>query len=91
MTPLRPATPYTVALGVVGVLTYHVTRPWRWLYLGASLLWFAVPLVTDPDFTAIGHFSALLIGLAAYPLTRGRTAPQWNPATERQRRRVRAQ
>ncbi|MGW1740138.1 rhomboid-like protein [Nocardia sp. NPDC001965] len=76
--------------GIVGILTYHVARPWRWLYLGASLVWFAVPLATDPTFTALGHFSALSIGLAAYPLTRARTAPQWNPAVEWQRRRARA-
>ncbi|MET8795947.1 rhomboid-like protein [Nocardia sp. NPDC004568] len=76
--------------GIVGVLTYHVARPWRWLYLAASLLWFAVPLVTDPNFTAIGHFSALLIGLAAFPLTWGRTAPQWDPAAEWRRHRARA-
>ncbi|MGW5381006.1 rhomboid-like protein [Nocardia sp. NPDC003963] len=74
--------------GVVGVLTYHVARPWRWPYLGAILGWFAVPLLLDPTFTALGHFSALLLGLAAYPLTRGRTAPEWNPATAWQRRRV---
>ncbi|MGW4094415.1 rhomboid-like protein [Nocardia sp. NPDC004750] len=74
---------------IIGVLTYHVARPWRWLYLGAVLVWFAIPLLIHPTFTGIGHFSALLIGLAAFPLTRGRTAPDWNPS-DIWRRRVHA-
>ena len=66
--------------GIVGVLTYRVARPWRWLYLAGILIWFGIPLLTDPTFTDIGHFSALSIGLAAYPLTRGRTPPPRNRA-----------
>ncbi|MFI2283690.1 rhomboid-like protein [Nocardia beijingensis] len=71
---------------IIGVLTYHVARPSRWLYLGGILVWFTIPLLIHPTFTGIGHFSALLIGLAAFPLTRGRTAPDWNPATMWQHR-----
>ncbi|WP_051021039.1 rhomboid-like protein [Nocardia araoensis] len=71
---------------IIGVLTYHIARPWRWLYLGGILTWFAIPLLIHPTFTGIGHFSALLIGLAAFPLTRGRTAPDWNPAAVWRRR-----
>ncbi|MCX5046558.1 hypothetical protein OG921_25635 [Aldersonia sp. NBC_00410] len=61
--------------GVIGVLTYHVARPWRWGYLGAVLLVYGAPLVLDPDFTELGHFSSILIGLAFYPMVRGRGEP----------------
>lgn len=66
-------------VGVIGVLTYFVARPWRWLHLGAALVWFAVPVVAHHKFTAVGHLVALLIGLALYPVTRGRADPQWAP------------
>lgn len=63
--------------GVVAVLTYYVPRPWRYVYLFAVLVIYAVPLVTGPTFTDTGHFTAVLIGLACYPLThdRHRTKP----------------
>jgi hypothetical protein len=61
--------------GVIGVLTYHVAGRWRWLYLAAVLLVYGLPLLTDLNFTAIGHFSSVLIGLAFYPLARGRGEP----------------
>jgi len=32
------------------------------------------------DFTAIGHFAAILIGLCFYPLARERKRPPLNPA-----------
>lgn len=56
--------------GVAAVLTYRIRSPWRWGYLIALLVIFAVPLLLHPDFTAIGHAAAVLIGLACYPLTR---------------------
>ncbi|HEX5143031.1 MAG TPA: rhomboid-like protein [Mycobacterium sp.] len=66
-------------VGIIGVLTYHIARPWRWLYMAGVTVAFGIMLGLDPDFTAIGHFSALLVGLACYPLTVGRHSPPWNP------------
>jgi hypothetical protein len=69
--------------GIVGVLTYRVPRPWRWVYLAAVLIGFGLPLVIGVDFTDIGHFSAVVIGLAAYPLTCGRVPPPTKSAPEK--------
>ncbi|MEU8506822.1 rhomboid-like protein [Streptomyces brevispora] len=66
--------------GVVAVLTYYVPRPWRYFYLFAVLVIYGVPLFTSATFTDIGHFSAVLIGLACYPLTRGRDKTKPAPA-----------
>ncbi|MFE9853870.1 rhomboid-like protein [Streptomyces sp. NPDC005780] len=63
--------------GIVAVLTYYVARPWRYVYLFAVLVIYGVPLVTGATFTDVGHFTAALIGLACYPLTR--TAHKTNP------------
>jgi len=59
-------------VGIVGVLTYRVPRRWRWLYLVIALVVFGAFLAVKHDFTNLGHFTALLIGLACYPLTRSR-------------------
>lgn len=59
-------------VGMIGVLTYRVPRRWRWLYLAGAVVVFGVMLAVKRDFTNVGHFSALLIGLACYPLTRPR-------------------
>ena len=76
-------------VGVMGVLTYHIARPWRWGYLAVLLLIFGFPVLTmdriELSFTAIGHFAALLIGLAFYAITRERTRPQLSPAHLRER------
>ena len=64
--------------GVIAVLTYRIAAPWRYVYLAVVLLVFARPLTASPTFTDVGHFIAALIGLACYPLTRGRGKP-WNP------------
>ncbi|HEY5853491.1 MAG TPA: rhomboid-like protein [Aldersonia sp.] len=67
--------------GVVAVLTYRIARPWRWWYLMGVLAVYAAPLVlSEITFTEVGHFSAVLIGLACYPLTWSRPGP-WNPMT----------
>ncbi|MEU0633868.1 rhomboid-like protein [Streptomyces sp. NPDC005989] len=58
--------------GVVAVLTYRIPRPWRYVYLFAVLVFYGIPLVAGPSFTDLGHFTAVLIGLACYPLTRSR-------------------
>ncbi|MFH8339848.1 rhomboid-like protein [Streptomyces sp. AM6-12] len=64
--------------GVVAVLTYRIAPPWRYAYLAVVLAVFALPLAGSPTFTDTGHFLAMLIGLACYPLTRGR-GKAWNP------------
>ncbi|NDK89978.1 hypothetical protein GYA93_10350 [Gordonia desulfuricans] len=69
---------FLAAIG--GVLTYHIARPWRWLYLAGVVVVFGVPLLTHVTFTGIGHALSALIGLAWYPITRGCPAPQWNPS-----------
>ncbi|MER5885069.1 rhomboid-like protein [Streptomyces sp. NPDC001941] len=66
--------------GVVGVLVYRLAPPWRWLYLAVVLVVYATPLLSSVTFTDIGHFTALLIGLGCYPLTRGRPGGPWDPA-----------
>ncbi|MFF4019493.1 rhomboid-like protein [Streptomyces sp. NPDC001843] len=64
--------------GVMAVLTYRIATPWRYGYLAAVLVLFTVPLATGPTFTDVGHFVSVLIGLACYPLARGR-GKTWNP------------
>jgi hypothetical protein len=66
-------------VGVIAVLAYHVATPWRWGYLAILIAVFAVPLIIDANFTAIGHFSAIFIGLLFYPVARGRGGPPVNP------------
>ena len=71
-------------VGVMAVLTFHIARPWRWGYLGVLFVIFGFPLVTmdrhDFNFTSIGHFAAILIGLCFYPMARERKRPPLNPA-----------
>jgi hypothetical protein len=71
-------------IGVMAVLTYHIARPWRWGYLGVLFVIFGFPLITmnhhELNFTAIGHFAAILIGLCFYPMARERKRPPLNPA-----------
>jgi hypothetical protein len=61
-------------VGVIALLAYRIARPWRWVYLAILITVFVVLLITQFNFTAIGHFSAIFIGLLFYPLTRRRTA-----------------
>ncbi|MFI6491395.1 rhomboid-like protein [Streptomyces sp. NPDC050564] len=58
--------------GVIAVLTYRIALPWRYPYLLAVLAVYGVPLATGRTFTDLGHFISVLIGLACYPLVRGR-------------------
>jgi hypothetical protein len=71
-------------VGVMAVLTYHIARPWRWGYIGVLFIIFGFPLITtdriELNFTAIGHFASLLIGLCFYPMARERKRPSLNPA-----------
>ncbi|MGW2654740.1 rhomboid-like protein [Streptomyces sp. NPDC001478] len=66
--------------GVVAVLTYYIARPWRPLYLFTVLVIYGIPLATSPTFTDIGHLTAVLIGLACYPLTRAHPETKPTPA-----------
>jgi hypothetical protein len=68
---------YAIA-GVIGVLTYRIAVPWRYLYLAVVLGVFGLPLADGPTFTDFGHFLSLLIGLACRPLVPGR-GKTWNP------------
>ncbi|MFJ8505847.1 rhomboid-like protein [Streptomyces avermitilis] len=64
--------------GVVAVLTYRIAAPWRYVYLVVVLAVYGGSLAASPTFTDFGHFLALLIGLACYPLARG-GGKAWNP------------
>ncbi|MGB3602905.1 rhomboid-like protein [Gordonia sp. (in: high G+C Gram-positive bacteria)] len=58
---------------VIGVLSYYLPRPWRWIYIAGAVVVFCGPLLDLPvSFTAVGHASALAIGFACYPLVRGK-------------------
>lgn len=67
-------------VGVIAVLAYHIAPPWRWGYLAVLIGVFTVPLIIHLNFTAIGHFSAIFIGLCFYPMARGRGQPAVDPA-----------
>ena len=67
-------------VGVIAVLSYHIVQPWRWGYLAILILIFVVPLILKPNFTAIGHFAAIFIGLCFYPLARHRDRTPLDPA-----------
>ncbi|WP_186626450.1 rhomboid-like protein [Rhodococcus sp. BP22] len=64
--------------GVIAILTYRIASPWRYVYFAGVLVFYAVPLFVDVNFTAVGHFTAVLLGLCCYPLTRSRDGV-WSP------------
>lgn len=66
-------------VGLVGVLTYHVAKPWRWAYLVLVVALFGVTALVDPTFTQWGHLCSLFVGLACYPLTRDCEGAPWDP------------
>jgi hypothetical protein len=73
--------------GIEAVLVYLITKPWRYPYLVGLLAFYGFGVVRSRDFTSVGHFSAVLLGLACYPLTRTRPG-SWDPiATARDLRR----
>jgi hypothetical protein len=67
-------------VGVIAVLAYRIAMPWRWGYLAILITIFVIPLIVKLNFTAIGHFSAIFIGLCFYPMARDRGGPPVNPA-----------
>jgi hypothetical protein len=66
-------------VGVIAVLAYHLVTPWRWAYLAVLFAVYTVPLFIRVNFTAIGHISAILIGLSFYPMARRRDGPPVKP------------
>ncbi|MFF3466251.1 rhomboid-like protein [Streptomyces sp. NPDC002619] len=64
--------------GVIALLGYRIAAPWRYPYLLVVFALYGIPLATDRTFTDFGHFVSILIGLACYPLVRGR-GKAWNP------------
>jgi hypothetical protein len=65
--------------GVEAVLTYRIARPWRYFYVAGLVVFYGVGIARNRDFTSLGHFSAMLLGLVCYPLTRSRPGV-WDPA-----------
>lgn len=75
--------------GVEGVLTYLIPSPWRYVYVVVLLGYYAEPILRNSGytgFTNIGHFTALLLGLACFPMTRGRDRRGWLPRPRRSTR-----
>jgi hypothetical protein len=72
-------------VGVMGVLSYRIALPWLCGYLAVLLLIFVFPVILmdrfELSFTAIGHFAALMIGLAFYRMARDRKRTPWDPTT----------
>lgn len=64
--------------GVAGVLTYRLAGRWSLVYVACAVGFLGYRLVTGQTFTDIGHFAALLVGLACYPLVRNK--PTWDPS-----------
>lgn len=59
------------AFCVAGILTYRLPVGWRLPYAAGLLVVFGVlAFVLSRTFTDFGHFTSVLIGLAAYPFTR---------------------
>ena len=75
MNTLDVGVSYALA-GVAGVLTYRLRGRWRYLWAAGLFALFAVPMTLTPTFTDYGHVTAVLLGLSAYPLTRGRRDPE---------------
>ena len=72
---------YGVSYALAGVeagLVYLIAKPWRYVYLVGLVGFYGLGVVQSRDFTSVGHFSAVLLGLACYPLTRGRPG-SWDP------------
>ncbi|WP_079037119.1 MULTISPECIES: rhomboid-like protein [Streptomyces] len=65
--------------GVVAVLAHRLPPPWRYAYPVAVLAVYGTPLITGRTFTDLGHFTAVLIGLACRPLTRDAVPPRRAP------------
>lgn len=65
--------------GVVAVLTYWLVPPWCYLYFVGVLLIYGYPLISGRTFTDFGHFTAVLVGLACYPIARSAGTGRFDP------------
>ncbi|MGW2036497.1 rhomboid-like protein [Streptomyces virginiae] len=63
----------------IGVLTYRLPSPWRWVYLVGVIAFFGIPLATGGTFTDLGHAIALAVGLLSWPLTRHAVSRETTP------------
>jgi hypothetical protein len=68
----------------IGVLTYRLPGPLKWIYLACTVAFFGLPLATGGTFTDLGHAIAVTVGLLAWPLTR-HPAPHVSRETEHHR------
>jgi hypothetical protein len=64
--------------GAEAVLAYLIATPWSYLYAALLVLYYGYHLIVGNTFTDLGHFSALMIGFACFPLTRGHEG-RWDP------------
>lgn len=65
----------------IGVLTYRLPSPWRWIYLAGAIAFFGIPLATGGTFTDLGHAIALSVGLLSWPLTRHVVSRETEPVS----------
>lgn len=65
--------------GVEAVLAYLIEAPWSYYYAGALVAYYGYHLIAGNTFTDLGHFSAIMIGFACYPLT-AKNEEKWDPA-----------
>jgi hypothetical protein len=64
--------------GVTAVLAYLIVAPWGYAFAAALTIYYGYALIAGNTFTDLGHFCAIMIGFACYPLAKGRE--QWDPA-----------
>ncbi|HEX4791783.1 MAG TPA: rhomboid-like protein [Actinospica sp.] len=65
--------------GVEAVLAYLIAPPWSYWYATALVVYYGYHLIAGNSFTDLGHFSALMIGFACFPLTHGFEGSRWEP------------
>lgn len=71
---------------VAAFLTARLPARWRWPYLGLLAAYFCLPLLLHPTFTAVGHTTALLLGLGLALLAARAAAAGPQPAGAGRRR-----
>ncbi|NAZ80293.1 hypothetical protein GTR02_00460 [Kineococcus sp. R8] len=65
--------------GVCGMLAARVPRRWRWAYVLVPTLGLGAVLAAAPDFTAVGHLTALAIGLGLGAVAHRAATPAAGP------------
>jgi hypothetical protein len=56
---------------VAALFTFRFSGHWRWLWATGLILFTTIGVMLDASFTRYGHATALAIGFALFPLTRG--------------------